>query len=514
MAIQPPTAHLRGNDSQAFTSDTPVTWNISPKIGHLTPSIGDQPASGQSCVYTAPPKYKIWSSRHIVLSAVDASGHSVGSAAVMLDSAPTWVLVLTALYLTLFFALIIGVVTIWPPTPAVPFIDITPPSVTIAPGLTQQFDTSVWHARDQSVTWSVTDGLITPTGLFTATEVPASGRAVITATSNADKNLTRSALVLIGSPGLAVQPDLATLGPSETKSFRAVQAANAGAPPGGTPPAATANTLVWRASESDVTVKPNMDGTNVEVQAPAQFDTGKPVILTVLDKANPARQASAIVYLSNAPESLAPDLSHEDLVRDKGLLILCILMGGLGALLGASRSLGNFVGNDSFVPTWTLFYIFRPTFGAGLALLVFFGYRIGAITGVKGAAAADSFTAAFVAGMVGLFADTVLQKLKDVVTALFPTQDDRKDKVVETAPVAPVIELVESTAASQKMTVKGKNFVTGAQVTINGSDRPTTFVSPVELTVVLDAADTGDVKVVVTNPDKHASPEFPTKIGP
>jgi hypothetical protein len=78
---------------------------------------------------------------------------------------------------------------------------------------------------------------------------------------------------------------------------------------------------------------------------------------------------------------------------------------------GASRSLANFVGNDAFVPRWSLFYVFRPTFGAGLALLVFFGYRIGAVAGVKGAAPADPFAATFVAGMVGLFADTVMQKL-------------------------------------------------------------------------------------------------------
>jgi hypothetical protein len=337
---------------------------------------------------------------------------------------------------------------------------------------------------------------------------------VITATSNADKTLTRSALVLIGSPGLGIQPNLWTLGPSETKQFTVLQAANA-TPGAGTPPPASppppAPSLVWLTSDSVINLKPNPDGTRVDVQAPTQFEPGKTVILTVQDKANPGRQASAVLYLSKNP-ALAQDLSHEDLVRDKGLLILCILMGGLGALLGASRSLGNFVGNDAFVPSWTLFYVFRPTFGAGLALLVFFGYRIGAITGVKGASVADAFAAAFVSGMVGLFADTVLQKLKDVITALFPTQDDRKDKVVA-PPVAPVIERVDSSAAGHTMTVAGKNFATGAKVTINGQERPTTFVSAVELTVVLDAADTGVVNVVVTNPDKKASPGFPHQIG-
>jgi hypothetical protein len=475
------------------------------------------PPDGQICVYAAPPKYAIWFSRQIVLSAVDGQGHAGATATITLDCAPFRIFVLTGLYVFLFFALTISVVTLWPPAPAVPYIDITPPSVTVAPGLTQQFDISVWHARDQSVTWSATDGLMTPTGLFTAPQVSGSGRAVITATSNADKSMTRTALVLIGSPGLAIQPNRFTLGPGGAKQFTALQAANAASPavtppPASAPAAPTAPTLSWISSDPGISLKPNADGTQVEVDAPAQFDAGKTVILTVQDKANPARQASAVVYLSKDP-ALAEDLSHEDLIRDKGLLIICILMGGLGALLGASRSLGNFVGNDTFVPSWTLFYVFRPTFGAGLALLVFFGYRIGAITGVKGATVADAFAAAFVSGMVGLFADTVLQKLKDVITALFPTQDDRKDKVAA-ATVAPVIERVDASAASRTMTVTGKNFVTGAKVTINGQERPTTFVSAIELTVVLDAADTGVVKVIVTNPDKSASPEFSSQVGP
>lgn len=434
---------------------------------------------------------------------------------ITLDSAPSWILVLTALYIALFFGLVIGVVVIWPPAPAVPWIEVTPPSVTIAPGLTQQFDASIWHERDQSVSWSATDGLITPTGLFTApSAAPANnGGIVITATSNADKNLTRSALVLINSPGLAVQPNITSLGPSETKSFKVVQTANAAA--GAAAPAGgAAAALDWQASDSTLKMQRNADGTRVDLQAPAQFGNRSRVIITVRDKGNPLRQASAVVYLSHNQPALAQDLSQDELVRDKCLLLLVMLMGGLGALLSASRSLANFVGNNAFIPRWTLFYMVRPTFGAGLALVVFFGYRIGAISGVKGAAPADPFTAAFVAGMVGLFADTVLQKLKDVITALFPTQDERKDKLVAPTAAAPVIDSVESSAANKKMTVKGKNFASGAKVTVNGNDRATTFVSAVELSVVLDVADTGDVKVIVTNPDKHASSEFSTKIGP
>jgi hypothetical protein len=252
------------------------------------------------------------------------------------------------------------------------------------------------------------------------------------------------------------------------------------------------------------------------VQASNPLSCPDRVILTVRDEGNANRQASAMVYLSRNRTPLAVALSQDELTQDKGLLVLVTLIGAMGALLGASRSLASYVGNDAFVPRWTLFYLFRPTFGAGLALLVFFGYRIGAISGVKGAAPANPFAAAFIAGLVGLFADTVLQKLKDVFTALFPTtpaQDQRKDTIAEPAASTPAIESVTSSAAQKRMTVKGKNFVAGAKVMLNGTERPTASTAPGELSVVLDPADAGDMKVVVINPDKQRSAEFQTRIG-
>jgi hypothetical protein len=64
----------------------------------------------------------------------------------------------------------------------------------------------------------------------------------------------------------------------------------------------------------------------------------------------------------------------------------------------------------------------RPLFGARLATIVFFGYRIAAITSLKDTTPADPFTAAFVAGIVGLFADRVLRKLQDTINALLPSK--------------------------------------------------------------------------------------------
>ncbi len=511
MAVQPAAARLSGGDSQTFTCDTPeVTW--------VAPGIGKIDTQGQVCVYTAPPKWQIWFSRDVILTALGGAQGS-SSAVITLVSTPAWIAALCVIYAVLFVSLVLGVYWIWPPPSYTPWIDVSPPIVTLAPGHTQQFEARVRNVRDQSVTWSATAGLITPTGFFTPPAEPAPGtRIIVTATSKSDNTLAQSGMVVLNPSGLASSPISASMGPSKAVEF---QALTSGAPPsapkspGGAEPAPAPAAKVpeydWVSSDPSVKVDPKEAGKAI-VQSPTKVDFFKNVIITVMDKTDHTRQAASLVRLSPGELPIDEDLSEYELFRDKRLIMLVLLTGALGALLGASRSLANFVGNDAFVPRWTLYYLLRPSFGAGLALLVFFGYRIGAIAGVKGAAPADPFTATFMAGLVGLFADTVLQKLKDVITALFPTQDERKDKVTGLIEI-PTIESVEASAATKQMKIKGKNFASGATVTVTGKARPVTFGSVNELTVALDASDVpGDVKVVVTNPDKQASSEFPAKI--
>jgi len=507
VTIQPATVRLKGGDSQAFTCDKNTAhWSVSDDKAKST--------DGPMYLYKAPAKYRVWFSRDVVVTA-EADGEPAVSAVITLVSTPAWIAALTVFYVALFLALVIGVFVVWPPAPAVPWVELSPPMVTIAPGYAQQFEARVWNARDQGVTWSVTDGLITPSGLFTA---PSAGnRVLLTVTSSVDSNLKQSGVVLLNAHGLSVWPTTATLGPGLKTSFKAVvpyqsvpNASVAQNNESGPKPAVTGSDFEWTASDLSLRLNPGADGT-VEVEAPKQVTSLKRVLVIVIDKTDRTRQAGALLYLAPREIPLGEDVSEAELLRDKGLLKLVLLMGALGALLGASRSFGNFVGNDAFVPTWTIFYLFRPTFGAGLGLLVFFGYRIGAVAGFKGAAPADPFAATFVAGMVGLFADTVLQKLKDLVSALFPTQDERKDKVA--ASVSPVIQSAEASEKNKKMTIRGRNFAAGASVIVNGKARTVTFISSNELAVVLEDSDkAGDVKVVVTNPDKQASAEFAARI--
>jgi trimeric autotransporter adhesin len=66
-----------------------------------------------------------------------------------------------------------------------------------------------------------------------------------------------------------------------------------------------------------------------------------------------------------------------------------------------------------------------------------------------------------------------------------------------------------TSAGTQSLTVNGINFVFGSTVNVNGSPRPTQFVSSTQLIAVLTAADVatpGTLTVTVVNPDASTSP--------
>lgn len=74
-------------------------------------------------------------------------------------------------------------------------VAINPTSVFLKPGATQQFSASVTGIDNTAVTWTVTNGTISNTGLYTAPS--ASGTYTVTATSMADP--TKSALAIVNA---------------------------------------------------------------------------------------------------------------------------------------------------------------------------------------------------------------------------------------------------------------------------------------------------------------------------
>ena len=106
-----------------------------------------------------------------------------------------------------------------PAPPPVTTISITPTSMSMMAGSTQQFTASVTGTTNTAVTWSATGGTVSSTGMFTA---PMSGGScTVKATSMADSTKAASAAVSVASVSVNLNPNNASLTTGGTQQFSA-----------------------------------------------------------------------------------------------------------------------------------------------------------------------------------------------------------------------------------------------------------------------------------------------------
>ncbi|MEM7735342.1 MAG: Ig-like domain-containing protein [Deinococcota bacterium] len=99
-------------------------------------------------------------------------------------------------------------------------LEITPSTVRLNPGGSQQFTATLVGLDDDSVDWTASSGTITNNGLFTAPTNE--GSTTITATSRADSSLTATATVTVGEAvTVTIRPGDIQIRPSETQQFSA-----------------------------------------------------------------------------------------------------------------------------------------------------------------------------------------------------------------------------------------------------------------------------------------------------
>ena len=89
-------------------------------------------------------------------------------------------------------------------------VHISPTSLTLTSGGSQQFTASVTHATNNSVVWSASAGAISGTGLYVAPTVTANTNATVTVTSVQDSSKSAVAKVLI-TPAAITPPAVLTL---------------------------------------------------------------------------------------------------------------------------------------------------------------------------------------------------------------------------------------------------------------------------------------------------------------
>jgi hypothetical protein len=121
------------------------------------------------------------------------------------------------------------------------------------------------------------------------------------------------------------------------------------------------------------------------------------------------------------------------LVADVRLLILVLIAGALGAYVHAAQSYTSYIGNRKFKMQWTWWYILRIPVGSALALFLYFTTRGGLLTGTTPPSKTDDlniFGIMSFAALAGLFSKQLIDKLGEVFSNFFKSDEDakRKDK--------------------------------------------------------------------------------------
>ncbi len=102
-----------------------------------------------------------------------------------------------------------------------------------------------------------------------------------------------------------------------------------------------------------------------------------------------------------------------------GLLLIVAFAGGLGSQVRSMRSLSWYVGNRMLKRSWLLQYFLTPLVGAGLALIFYFVIRGGFFATETTAQQTSIYGFAGLAGLVGMFSEQAILKLKSVTETLF-----------------------------------------------------------------------------------------------
>lgn len=197
VVVAPGAVTLGPSETQQFTAtvantaNTAVQWSIFPDIGTIS----------TTGLYTAPGAFP--GSPTITVSAISAAdGTKIGQATVTLENRLT--------------------------------VTVSPASVSLLAGRTQQFAATVNGSANQAVTWSITPqiGTISATGLYTApASFLAESTVTVRATSVADTSRSASATVQLVVPPPPPLPAITAEGITNAASFRG-SVAEGGVAPG------------------------------------------------------------------------------------------------------------------------------------------------------------------------------------------------------------------------------------------------------------------------------------------
>jgi IPT/TIG domain len=171
---------------------------------------------------------------------------------------------------------------------------------------------------------------------------------------------------------------------------------------------------------------------------------------------------------------------------EAALLVLVVLAGALGSLIHTATSFSDFVGNQRYYSSWSIWYLLRPIVGAALATLIYFAVRGGFLSGSAQSNTVNPYGIGAVAGLAGLFSKQATDKLREVFETLFKVGEEagdsqRRDELANPPPVLSSATPATLSAGAREvtLTLHGKHFIAGSTTArIAGAPQSATVITP------------------------------------
>ena len=113
------------------------------------------------------------------------------------------------------------------------------------------------------------------------------------------------------------------------------------------------------------------------------------------------------------------------------MILIIAMAGSLGSLIHTFRSAIKYIGQQDFKRSWLAFYILLPYIGGVLGLIFYFVIRGGFFAAQTTVQQTNPFGFAALSGLVGLFSEQAVSKLKAVFEQLLTKVEPGKDHYKE-----------------------------------------------------------------------------------
>jgi hypothetical protein len=259
----------------------------------------------------------------------------------------------------------------------------------------------------------------------------------------------------------------------------------------------------------------NDQGATIQYKAPDSVEHREVVtILAQLEGEAPPKLAGVnIILIPSATTSCATcsDENGDGLFwRTIGMILIA---GSIGGLVHGASSFATYVGNQRLLVSWVWWYALRPFIGGFVALMVYLVFRGGISGNGVSLDTADCLKTAGFAGLIGLFSEPALLKLRDIFDTIFTLKNDpranpidvkNKKDVGRKPQIDTITPATVQKGAAFSLELAGTNFAPDCIVKVRGLSKKPTAISTTRLKVDVGAnelmvPEAVQVQVVISN---------------